>query len=321
MFRVTRAKGARQTEDIAVLKAIKMSVPDWIKVEDNPIQRDTERHAAKAKHLLTPLPTHGIVFAAELPSGKLIKLDGHTRAYLWNEGKALPPAQLITVNVIPVENRGEAEKLYKTFDSAQALETARDKISGAFNRFNFNAQSPLLKAGSIGTALKMAYNVLVGRTPNGFSHETPDQYELIKEFQNELVALDAFGSAITPATCPGGFVAAFIISWRRHGRVVLPFWTDYFAGNGIKANGRMDAIQAVRELMLARKRGRAGGNAMADMCERILRGVEGWIVDEKFKRIPTPLDTTGYLTKHRRANERLLKKADVERELAAAATD
>ena len=65
----------------------KMTVAEWIKVEDNPIQRDTEHHAAKAKHLLTPLPSHAFVFACELPNGKLIKLDGHTRALLWQRGQ------------------------------------------------------------------------------------------------------------------------------------------------------------------------------------------------------------------------------------------
>lgn len=71
----------------------KMLVEDWIKVEDNPIQRDTEKHAAKAKHLMTPHPSHSFVFAAELPNGKLIKLDGHTRALMWRRKDVSPPMQ------------------------------------------------------------------------------------------------------------------------------------------------------------------------------------------------------------------------------------
>lgn len=317
----------------ALSKTIKMSVLDWIKVEDNPIQRDTERHAAKAKHLLTPIATHGIVFAAELPSGKLIKLDGHTRALMWKRGDVLPPAQLITVNVIPVENRGEAEVLYKTFDNSVAMETLRDKVTGGFNRFGLEAHSPLLKAGSIGSALKLAFGVLNGKSPgwgsaigNGGgpnnSAETAkamtDIYGLINEFQNELLALDAFGADVTLQKATTGLTAAFIISYRRHGRVVLPFWTGYFAGGGERNGRNMDGIQAVREMMLQRKKGNYGGSAAADLCARVIRGVEGWINDEKFTSIPRPMDLTGYLTKHRRANERLIKKADVEREKAAA---
>ncbi len=72
----------------------KMLVEDWIKVTPNPIQRDTEKHAAKAKHLLTPHPTHSVVHAAELPNGKLIKLDGHTRALIWKRKDVVPPVQV-----------------------------------------------------------------------------------------------------------------------------------------------------------------------------------------------------------------------------------
>lgn len=63
----------------------KMSLHQWLQVPDNPRQRDTIRHATKAAkdHLSEPSLTHLEVSAAELPNGELLKLDGHTRSYLW----------------------------------------------------------------------------------------------------------------------------------------------------------------------------------------------------------------------------------------------
>ena len=145
------------------MKTLSMKVHEWIAVEDNPIQRDTERHAAKAKHLLTPLPTHYFVFAAELPGGTLIKLDGHTRALMWKRGDIPYPLDgKVTVGIVPVKTRAEAEVMYKTFDSKDALETMRDKVSGAFNRFGFEPKSALMQQGNIVQGLRIAYGVYLG---------------------------------------------------------------------------------------------------------------------------------------------------------------
>jgi len=296
----------------------KMPVSEWISVEDNPIQRDTERHAAKAKHLLTPHPTHSFVFAAELPSGKLIKLDGHTRALLWKRGDVSAPAQ-IQVGIIPVKDRAEAEQLYKDFDSKEAVETMRDKVSGAFNRHDFEPQSGLIASGNLTTALRMAYGVLTGGTVNSglagssigkTSHRASkaDVYAMINEFSNELHALDGYG--LGQGRIPSGAIAAFILSYRRHGSKVVPFWRGVFADTGEKSGGYMDGVQAVCELITGR-RGRYGGSASFDLCARSLTAVEKWLNDETLFRIPTALNTLGYLAGHERPAERLIKRADI----------
>lgn len=304
----------------------KMLTAEWIAVEDNPIQRDTERHAAKAKHLLTPHPTHSFVFAAELPSGKLIKLDGHTRALMWKRKDVGPPMQ-VQVGIIPVKDRAEAERLYKDFDSRDALETMRDKVSGAFNRHNFEPQSGLVQTGSLTSALRIAQGVLTGGTvsrgagagsspKNGTNQSVlarKDVYEMIDEWSYELHALDGFGLA--QGRISSGVIAAFLLSYRRHGHKVTPFWQGVFANQGSKTGGQMDAIQAVCELILGR-RGSYGGSASADMCSRCLGGVNKWLRDELIFRIPSPIDTLGYLDGHEAPRERLIKKADIGKKVA-----
>lgn len=302
----------------------KMTVAEWIAVKDNPIQRDTERHATKAKHLLTPHPTHQFVFAAELPNGKLIKLDGHTRALVWKRKDVEPPA-FVLAGIIPVPDSAAAERLYKDFDSREALETNTDKVSGAYNRHNFVARSVLLQRGSIMTALKMAYAILNGSAagtgagtgqrksaaPGTKSSELykADVYTMIDEFSYELHALDGF--MLRPGQAGNGVMGAFLVSTRRYGHKVIPFWQGVFANTGDKKGNQMDAIQATVDLIIRRRNTRSGSAASADMCARCLGGVEAWLADRVMTRVPTPIDTAGYLQGHEKPSERLIKAADI----------
>ncbi len=298
----------------------KISLNDWIAVPDNPIQRDTERHAARADHLRNPLPSHQFVFAAELPSGKLIKLDGHTRALLWKRKEVEAPSHVF-VGVIPVKDTKAAEDLYKTFDSKLALETNKDKVYGAFNKQNFEAKSALLQSGNIMTALRAAYAVLTGGTVGHAAsggHKNvgnkaqqvakTDIYTMINEFTYELHTLDGFNLRVGQAA--GGVIAAFILSNRKYGHKVTPFWQGVFSGAGTKQGHQMDAIQATCELIMRRKGGHSGGSGIADMAARCLGGVEKWMEDAVMTRMPSPIDTQDYLKGRERPSERLIKARD-----------
>lgn len=303
----------------------KISVKDWIEVEDNPIQRDTEKHAAKAKHLLTPHASHQFVFAAQLPSGKLVKLDGHTRALMWRRKEVVAPPEVF-VAVIPVKDRAEAEALYKDFDSKDALETIRDKVSGAFNRHNFEPRSTFLQAGNLQYALRIATGILMGGAASLGSGgqgkkvgtltrillET-DVYSMINEFSYELHALDGF--MLRSGAFPAGIIAAFMVSVRRHGHKVIPFWQGVFSNAGSKHGSQMDAIQATCEL-ISRRRGHGGAAVAADLCSRALGGVEKWMEDAVMTRVPGPIDTADYLKGHEKPSERLIKARDIKAKAA-----
>lgn len=303
----------------------RMLTKDWIEVQDNPIQRDTERHAAKAKHLRTPHITHSVVHAAELPNGKLVKLDGHTRALLWRRKEIEVPVQLQVV-VYPVKNMAEAEQLYQDFDSSAALETTRDKVSGAYSKHHFNPHSALLQSGNIVQALRMAQGVLLGgsvKTAAGTgkgANTSPRQkevsnasiYNMIDEWSGELHALDGFG--LRQGQITTGIMGAFLVSFRKYGTKVTPFWQGVFANTGNKIGDHMDGIEAVAQLIAVHK-GRNSHSKMktADLAARALMAVEKWLKDELLGRMPSPLDTTGYLEGAKQPTERLIKKADLER--------
>lgn len=297
-----------------------MTVEDWISVEDNPIQRDTEAHAAKAKHLKKPHETHAYVYAAELPSGKLIKLDGHTRALLWKRKEVEAPKKLF-VAVIPVKDRTAAAAVYKNFDSREAMETMRDKVFGAFRRHGFEPKSSLLKYGGLTSALRIAYRVLKDRrsagAANGLTQSEAakaDIYAIIDEFSLELHALDAFG--LGQGRLSAGVIAAFLLSHRKYADEILPFWVSVIANKGSKIDGQMDAVQAVCEMIMAR-RGNQSGAAAYELAGRCLTAVEKWRRDAYLFRIPAPLDLGAYFDGGApRPRERLIKAADIRASLA-----
>ena len=97
-----------------------MSVEQFHKIKDNPIQRDTERHATLANrppngHLSKIHPSHASVAVAQLPNGKYTKLDGHCRSMLWDIG-ALEEPNILYVTVYPAANVDEIKDYYLTFD-------------------------------------------------------------------------------------------------------------------------------------------------------------------------------------------------------------
>ena len=279
-----------------------MDVSEWIAVPDNPIQRDTERHARRAKHLHAPKPTHWICFACQFPDKSLVKLDGHTRALLWKR-KEIPEPRTghLEVHCIPVKNMDECIELYRTFDTKEALETVPDKVSGGFHRLNFHPQSSLLQRGSIASALKVCWNVWKGRGPMsqavqkaGEKLKDFDIYEAIEEFSPELFALDSF--ILDHKAIQSGLVAAYILTNRKHGMKVMPFWIGVFGDGGEKVSGRMDGIQAVNEMVLARKgKPYAGQSAILDLCTRTVMACEKWLNNETLTTMPRPMDLRGYI--------------------------
>ncbi len=136
-----------------------------------------------------------------------------------------------------------------------------------------------------------------------------DVYQMINEFSYELHALDGFN--LRSGQVSRGVTGAFLVSARRYGHKIIPFWQGVFANEGDKKGGQMDAIQATVELIIRRRHGSHGSSASADLCARCLGGVEGWMEDKIFTRIPSPIDTADYLEGRNKPSERLIKAKDI----------
>lgn len=222
------------------LKQIEMSIADWIKVNDNPQQRNTENHARKALkyHLSAPHITHSRAVAAKLPSGAMYKVDGHTRAYLWDKGWLDAP-ESVFIDLYLVSNIKEASELYESFDNLNAVETAGDKMSGVLRLNGISQENKLLLYGGTTTALKTLYT----RRTAGFSRlEIKD---VIKPFVKAIKTISHCD--FKHKHFPAPVFAAMVLTVQKDGNAALSFWEAYANDEGKKTPKNMDAIHCLTQ--------------------------------------------------------------------------
>lgn len=241
-----------------MIESINLSTSEWARIRDNPRQRDTEAHLRKAKHLYSPSPTHKRVAAARL-DGKLYKLDGHTRALLWSRSPGLAPVGGVEVDVYPVSNVTELCKLYDEFDSRAAAETVADAAYGAMREIGFDPQS-FLKKGGFTLALQIAEGV---RLRLSSRRAKSPIHELVREWKPELTLLDGV-PGFSAKRFSSVFIAAALVTLRKHPEKALDFWWRYSQDLGKKQNTKKDGVQMADDIRRDTV-GRVGGSSSASM--------------------------------------------------------
>jgi hypothetical protein len=230
-----------------------MSVDEWIKVPDNPRQRDTKKHAVHAskRNLKTYRDSHGFVFAAYCNGDVLCKLDGHTRSFLWanEENYDRPPNNTLIVCGIAVKDLNEATKLYTHFDNDWACESSSDKVFGACRQLGMRLNSPLLSKGEFVQGLKFA-TVL---TSSGRVY--PELiYSLVNEWKDELSIIDEWNMG----TCSGigsplkGLMVMIVRSRKwdiDELEVVRKFFNGIIEDEGKKNGKKRDGIQIIKDVL------------------------------------------------------------------------
>lgn len=214
----------------------RMSPAEWAAIPDNPRQRDTEARAKRAVHLLVAHPCHRKVNGAILPDGTRIKVDGHTRGWLWARGLAQAP-DIVDVQWWRCAARQDAMNLYSTFDSPAAVERASDRMYGGMRALNLQFESELLKSRRFTTAIDVAYSSLFSARVDVFEH--------LRYWEPELKLFDRCGP--TSKRFITGLSAGALLTFRRYGAEASPFWDAFSKNAGMKVDREMDAVQALTE--------------------------------------------------------------------------
>lgn len=226
---------------------IEMTVSEWFTVPDNPRQRNTEVHLKRAKHLMTPNPTHAHVAMALAPNGERWKLDGHTRALAWAKRLVVPPT-VLHVAVFSVRDEVAAAELYSCFDNKAAVETASDQVWGAFREVGFIPKSKLLQRAALGNALRLAETLYTNRQHN---ISPPRELSPIHPFVTKWLAQIELLDLLMPTRnhFPGPVVTAALMTLRKHGDKALDFWKKYLNDEGQKTEKTWDAVEALSRYM------------------------------------------------------------------------
>lgn len=270
----------------------KLSIADWINVTDCPIQRNTERHANKArnKHLKNSSMTHLRVSAAKLPNGELFKLDGHTRAYLWQDGSLIPPGHSVEVDVYLVKNLDQVKELYKQFDSRYAAEDAIDRLFGAFRLYNFQPESALIRAGAITSAIGLCTRK---------TKENLNIYQTSKPFIPVLRIIDKRMFGYKPF--PTGVLAAMLMTVCEHGETAMPFWERYHNDEGYKMGKEKDPVQALTEVVASFRASHKIGTGEGAYKELCGKAISTFLADQAGRTYTCGVKTTDpikYINEH-----------------------
>lgn len=272
--------------DSGLIVTATMTVEGWIALPNHPHQRDTVRHAAAAAHLGRARKATGAVAShvahvvAACWNGSYYKVDGHTRAYLW-EREELPRPERLHVTVYRVASRAELDALYEAFDTSTAIKTGYDRILAGFRDCGFQPRSKRLRQGFINDALNIALRGATRELQNPATPEV-DLYRAVGVFKAELSLLD--GIDPQPSPFYSGVVAAALIGLSLHDpKRVLSFFDKLNRKEGNRKNGRSDPVDAVliavERMNLDKTAART--SLQRDLCARTLRGLQTWLAGPK----------------------------------------
>lgn len=268
---------------------IQFDALSWAAVRDNVRQRDTESRARRAKHLRTLHPAHQKVNVARFPDGTLMKLDGHSRGFLWRAGE-VPAPEIIYADVWECETLEDAKDLYTKFDSQDAVETSSDKIFGGLKECGVSFTSDLLRSQRFGAGLRYAQEQYGGQ----LSYNRHSVYRVLSNWLPELALLDECGPTRRRFIAP--IVGGALLIFRRYGPEAKSFWAAYQQGAGVKLDGEMDAVQAFQERVdrLARE-GRFWGSANRQLVLRTaISAYEAFREDRSYSTAASGIKAMGH---------------------------
>jgi hypothetical protein len=107
----------------AVMTFKKMPLEEWLALPECPMhEADSERAKTEQKvknnrHLRRLHPLHLGVFVAETRDGRQFRINGYSRAYVWEHSLSDKTPKTVDVNILHVRNVEEVNARYQTFYS------------------------------------------------------------------------------------------------------------------------------------------------------------------------------------------------------------
>ena len=235
---------------MAIFPAVQiMKVEKFCSLPEHPKQRETINRAYKynleGKHLSKPDKMHLDVKAVRF-QGKIYKLDGHTRAYLWKKGDLKTISSSLICIIYEANDEAEFFSMYDRCDSADSVEKGTDRIYSALKLCGVKNKN-LFKAAAHGLTSAMRE-----MTPDykGEKNMVP----LVKAWLPEIKALSKIPD-LTTKIMPSAFIAGFLMAHRyarQNGndtKSVVELFAKYADKESAKLEGgKYNAIYGLHEL-------------------------------------------------------------------------
>ena len=272
---------------------VQISLEEFITMRDAPVQRNTEKRAKMAKnnHLKFPSIRHSEVNFAETPDGTRYKLDGHTRALLWERGELVPLFDTLFATVYYVNSMKEIEDLYYTFDNVVTSEDSSDRLYGWMRQAGLAPQSAYIKNCKFTSVLETAETFYYhnSRKPafSGGLARQKNVREMFSRWLEDIKGLDVLripSGGNKHRIVTAGSVAAMLVTFRSARKLdrVGPwhdFWRRFLDDAGVKTGKQRDAVQALSEYVtmdgVTAGHKMRSSNTYLDLCHKGVSAFDG----------------------------------------------
>jgi hypothetical protein len=201
-----------------------MTLAEFSALEPIPIQRDVTPRLKRIARLLKekgPLPIHWKVQVVEYPDASIQRVNGSTRTVIWNSPtyKGPIPSHL-SVTVYKVADYEEAKAIYYALDSQDAVEKTKDKITGYYRDLGLSFNTKKIASGQLVKPLEYASQ---GRptqcdvSGDPVARRYVDCYEAVRDYQDELLALDKIGFSGSNKAFNATTITAMIMALKTYG--------------------------------------------------------------------------------------------------------
>lgn len=241
-------------------------------------QRNTERHASRVVNHLKEAPMETLLSVAliEFPGGRREIVDGNSRRNLWREDRLKKPHN-VHATIFHIQSAEDAQPIYQSFNNPSSVKGARDEAVNAMRFHGWEPQSSHCRDATLKSPIMYAEGNrqgLAGALKGAVFEPMLEWLPELRTFDRILANGVDRGRTSTP------IVAACLLSLRRHGDRVIPFWKEWFGEKpeGETINGPMNKLyNYVNELK--RMKRTSGSQVMYQALETILYLVERWVRD------------------------------------------
>lgn len=277
-------------------KPEQMTVQWLLKLPDHPRQRDTAKHAKKAKkhHLANPFATHSVVTVVRY-QGKWWKVDGHTRALLWKEGVLKQPHRVVAMRY-ECDTKEEFNQLYIAHNNKYATETNSDLAYGRLRELGLpKIQNTLASQAAYVARTLFRLQTGTEKFPDGMQLDAMMMWLAQYRHFNNCVANKKRRKTHS------AFTVAEFMTHRKYGAENSDeFWEKFHAHEGNRLDGESDAVDALLRVHDRRKahgisrRGARGSDNTIVLIGLALRYFEGYRKDQWYKRPSSVLRNDKY---------------------------
>jgi len=253
--------------------SIQMPVTEWFTIKDNPRQRNTELHAQEAEQLKHYSPAQDTVHMAITPNGQRWKLEGHTRAWLWEHDPTLRRPEFVEVIVYDCDDEETVAQFIAHFNDPRQSFGARHIVQGAARATGIQFKSTYMKSGKYTSAYRTLYNYLVTTDwPTNREERANVINTLTDMYKEELLTIDKIEPNVRyfRSGVLAGAIAIVSYFWWKEADKVTSFLVALNKGEGEKTGAMRDGVQALVEMIDAigptanKKRAKAEASARRD---------------------------------------------------------